>query len=191
MAPIKIGVAGYMGSGKSTCAGYLSQRGGTVIDADSFAKDVMNSSPTIKKNLSESFGNGVVSEGGILFNVLGKAVFNSLQNLKKLNSIVHPPLLKRLHSKITEYDNKLCILDAALIPYWNIEEWFDTLYWIQASEVTRLKRLTGKTTITPDELKKRLTLQEELFNEPSGGKWITISNEGTISEFKEIIDNNY
>ena len=75
MALTRIGVAGYMGSGKSTCAKYLSRGGGAVIDADSFAKDMMSSSPTIKKSLSESFGNGVVLEGRILFDVLGGVVF--------------------------------------------------------------------------------------------------------------------
>jgi dephospho-CoA kinase len=91
MAPHRIGVAGYMGSGKSTCAAYLSRESGSVIDADSLAKDMMNSSPAIKKRLSESFGNGVVVESRIQFDFLGGVVFSSLQNLKELNSIVHPP----------------------------------------------------------------------------------------------------
>lgn len=191
MAPVKIGVAGYMGSGKSTCAGFLSGRGGTVIDADSFAKNMMNSSAAIKKSLSENFGKEVVSGDRIEFSVLGEIVFRSLENLVRLNSIVHPPLLEQLHREITECDRKLCILDAALIPYWHIEEWFDRVYWIQASEDIRLKRLIDKTSLSPEKLKKRLRLQKDLFNEPSGSMWITISNEGTAREIKEIIDTSY
>ena len=81
MAPIKIGVAGYMGSGKSRCAEYLSRRGGSIIDADSLAKGMMNSSPAIKKSLSESFGNDVVVEDRILFDVLGGVVFITVQKI--------------------------------------------------------------------------------------------------------------
>ena len=188
MTPIKIGVAGYMGCGKSTSAKYLSRDSGTIIDADSFAKDMMNSNTKIKKKLAKSFGSNVLCENRILFDVLGEIVFSSLQNLRTLNTIVHPPLLKRLHSKITEYDNKLYIVDAALISYWKIEEWFDILFWIETSEEMQLRRLAGKTAVTSEELKKRIKLQRELFVKPKEGKWIAISNEGTLSEFKESIE---
>lgn len=190
MVPIKIGVAGYMGCGKSTCARYLSRNSGTIIDVDSFAKDMMNSNTKIKKKLAESFGNNVLCENRILFDVLGEIVFSSLQNLRTLNTIVHPPLLERLQSKITEYDNKLCIVDAALISYLKIEEWFDILFWIETSEEIQFRRLTGKTAVTSEELKKRIKLQRELFIEPREGKWLTISNDGTLSEFKEAIERN-
>ena len=188
MAPNKIGVAGYMGSGKSMCAKYLSREGGSIIDADSLAKDMMNSSPAIKKSLSESFGNDVVVEDRILFDVLGGVVFSSLQNLKQLNSIVHPPLLEQLHRTISECNKGPCILDAALIPYWKIEGWFDTVYWIEASEEVRFRRIAEGSSITSEELRKRIELQKELFVAPAGGGWITIPNEGTISEFEEIIN---
>ena len=190
MAPIKIGIAGYTGSGKSTCAKYLSRKGGTVIDTDSFAKDMMNSNTKIKKRLVKNFGNNVLCGNRILFDVLGKTVFSSLQNLRTLNSIVHPPLLKQLQSKITEYDNTLCIVDAALISYCKIEQWFDILFWIETSKEMQFRRLAGKTTVAPEELKKRINLQRELFTQPKEGKWIAISNEGTLSEFKESIEKN-
>lgn len=191
MAIIKIGVAGYMGSGKSTCAEHLIEGGGIVIDADSIAKDVMDSSPKIKKSLLENFGSGVVSKDRIVFDVLGEGVFRSMQNLRNLNSIVHPLLLKELHSKFKDCGNRLCILDAALIPYWKIEDWFDKVYWIKASEAIRFQRIVEKYSITSEELNKRIKLQRELFPEPYGEEWVTIPNEGTVSEFKEIIDKNF
>jgi dephospho-CoA kinase len=93
-----------------------------------------------------------------------------------------------LHGTISGCDNRLCILDAALIPYWKIEGWFDNVYWIEASEEIRFKRIAEGSSITSEELRKRIDLQRELFAEPAGGGWITIPNEGTTSEFKKIIN---
>ncbi len=188
MAPINIGIAGYMGAGKSMCAEYLSQKGCTVINADMIAKDIMNNNNTIRENLAETFGNDIFHENSILFDKLSKIAFDSLNNMLKLNRIVHPHVIAQLQSKIAESRDQACIVDAALISYWHIENWFDKLLWIHASKETRFKRLTQKSSITPNELIKRIEIQGNLFSEPMEKRWIIISNETSKEKFESLID---
>jgi len=190
MTRINIGIAGYMGSGKSTCVSYLSQWGGVVVDADSVAKEMMNSDAKIRNTLVEHFGPEILSDEAINYTALGSIVFSSLANLKQLNAIVHPPLLNRLQKMITNIKAPLGICDAALIPYWKKEEWFDVLLWIHASREIRFERLLQKGGISSGDLKSRIVLQETLFDKPTGGLWVSVSNEGTREEFKKEIAKN-
>lgn len=188
---LKIGIAGYMGSGKSTFSDYFSSKGATVFDADRIAKEFMNKSPEIKILLAKEFGDSILSKNKIQFNVLGKICFASESNLLLLNGIVHKPLIKYLHKLLRISREKICVLDAALIPLWQVENWFDILYWIQAPEAVRLKRLSQKVTLPISELKKRMELQEALFKEPSEKQWNIISNENSINAFLEVIHKQY
>ena len=117
----KIGISGYMGAGKSTVARYFSDRGFHLIDADSEAKGLYRTDPSIIQRLLETFGDSITEEGTLSFSKLGAVAFSDMENLKKLNAIVHPPLLKRLHQLMESNENNDTLLDAALIPLWNVD----------------------------------------------------------------------
>ena len=183
----RLGIAGYMGSGKSTFAHVLSQKGYTVFDADSIAKKLMNTSQDIKEKLVTAFGHTVLSDNEIQFSVLGNICFSSETKLAALNEIVHPPLIEHLETIICNEHAGPCVLDAALIPLWSIAQWFDRLYWVHASREARLKRLSKKLAIPMPDLEKRMQQQEQLFQEPTGDTWTTLLNDGTVEEFQEKI----
>jgi len=174
----RFGIAGYMGAGKSTCAQLIAGENGTVIDADGVAKRIMNESEAIKTQLVESFGEKCIENGTVVFSVLGENVFRSIDDLERLNRIVHPPLLHELHYLIELASTEKCILDAALIPLWHIETWFTTCIWVHASFETRLSRLKKKLIDVSEEMiRKRMEMQEQLFPEPHDENWKMVTNE--------------
>ena len=75
----------------------------------------MQSDPEIKMKLNEIFGEQVFKNGSIAFDRLGSIVFGSIEELKKLNAVVHPPLLERL-CFLMRHRREPVVLDAALIP---------------------------------------------------------------------------
>jgi dephospho-CoA kinase len=89
---------------------------------------------------------------------------------------------------ITQTDKKIVVVDAALIPLWKIEHWFDNLVWISASFNSRLSRLQKETTFTKEELVNRINIQQQLFHEPQQDRWNTVENEGGRNEFFETLD---
>jgi dephospho-CoA kinase len=189
MAPLKIGIAGYMGAGKSSCIKFLEMPSMISLNADQIAKSLMQQSTGIKQELRKSFGAQVCSDQSIDFGLLGSIVFNSPPALNRLNAIVHPPLLQHVHhlmTKSTDPAIRFVLLDAALIPLWNIESWFDVLIWVDACSEVRLKRLIERSgdVLSEKELMKRMVEQELLFKKSIAYEWVDILNNGTEDELK-------
>ena len=144
----RIGIAGYMGAGKSACAARLSERLGLrVIDADAEAKMLMKNDKNIKRKLLRAFGPSIVKDGVLSFTSLSKRVFSSVREMRQLNAIVHPPLLDKIHTLLFS-PGQSAILDAALIPLWDIEGWFGRCLWVEAPASLRSRRLRKKTGLT-------------------------------------------
>lgn len=175
---VRIGIAGYMGSGKSTCAGRFCYPQIQIIDGDQEAKNLMLSDSQIQSALISAFGDEIKDETGIRFDRLAERSFKSLDSIKILNEIVHPELIEHLRNMILNCSRPVCILDAALIPLWKIESWFDICIWIDECAETRFSRLkTKRNDLTGSELKRRLQLQEQLFSAPQEGDWIKLESE--------------
>ncbi|GBU21662.1 dephospho-CoA kinase [Fibrobacteres bacterium R8-0-B4] len=181
----RIGIAGYMGAGKSTCARSFASENALIIDADAEAKRIMAGSRAIHEALRAAFGEAVVGVDGVIrSDLLGRAAFESVDTLLTLNGITHPPLVAYLDAVISGCRKQLCILDAALIPLLGIESWFDLCVWVDAPFETRFKRLSAK---RPDvgeaELVKRMRMQEAVMSAPDGGDWVVVGD----GECKEYI----
>ncbi len=181
MKSIKIAIAGYMGSGKSTCAKFFADAGAMLINADLEAKVLMENEPGILQELKAEFGDSILENGKISYSRLGSIVFSSVEPLLKLNSITHPPLLKKLKRLLSNEDYPIIVLDAALIPLWNIDSWFDFRIWVEATRKIRMDRiLKKKPVIQEEQLLKRMDIQESTFSQPSPQGWSYFSNEGSI-----------
>lgn len=188
MKSIKIALAGYMGSGKSTCARFFADAGAMLINADLEAKVLMESEPKILQELKAEFGDSILENGKISYSRLGLIVFSSVEPLLKLNSITHPPLIKRLRKLLSNEDHKIVVLDAALIPLWNIDSWFDFRIWVEASRQIRMNRILKKNPgLGEEQLLKRMDMQESTFSPPSPQSWSYISNEDGVESLGQKV----
>ncbi|NLW33805.1 MAG: dephospho-CoA kinase [Fibrobacter sp.] len=189
MKSFKIGLAGYMGAGKTTCSQIFVDHGAAIINADHVAKYLMEQDRYIKKRLIEEFGNGICNNEKISFAKLGRIVFSSMDKIRKLNSVVHPPLLDTIHKLLTGKQDQIVVLDASLIPLWNIDNWFDIRIWVYAPFVTRLERILNKPecNLSRDQISKRMILQQKLFSPPSVKNWKYVLNDGKIEAVKNAI----
>lgn len=181
MAGFIIGVAGYMGSGKTTFCTMLAQyTAATIFDGDNEAKQLMQEHYGIKEELCTAFGSDVIDASQINFRVLGKLAFSSLQNLQKLNRIVHPVLLASLEKTIFNHQRGCLVVDAALLPLWSIESWFDRCIWIDSPSTCRSERILAKGILPETEILRRMQQQEALFAVPGFPPWSRFENDTTI-----------
>ncbi|HEX3018699.1 MAG TPA: dephospho-CoA kinase [Chitinispirillaceae bacterium] len=188
MASIRVGIAGYMGSGKTTCSKFFADAGALLINADAEAKSLMQSQPQIQNKLLLEFGDSISENGKISYSRLGSIVFSSKESLLRLNAIVHPPLLEKLRELMTNPDPEIIVLDAALIPLWNIDSWFDYRIWVDAPGVLRLDRIFKKNpNVTKELLQQRMILQESTFLPPSTKTWKYILNEDGIDMLSQKV----
>ena len=109
-----IGITGGIGSGKSTFADFIRQEGYPVIDMDSRAKELMNTSAEVQKKIIAAFGEDAYQNGVLNKDFLAQKVFatkNDGDSLQKLNSIVHPAAID---DKIKEIVKNTYSLNSAL-----------------------------------------------------------------------------
>jgi dephospho-CoA kinase len=182
----RIGIAGYMGAGKSTCACFLAGTHVRVIDADHEAKLLMNHDESIRKQVAAVFGASVVEEGSLCFERLGQAAFASARSMQALNAIVHPALVRRLHDLVFA-QGAPCVCDAALIPMWGIEAWFERCLWVTATPSLRMERVKTKTGLSPELIAARMSVQEALVRVPGGPQWTHILNDGSFEDLRNLL----
>ncbi len=184
-----IGIAGYMGCGKSMCASFMQKLlDAYVIDADAVAKQLMQTEPEIRRMLVQSFGDSIFDKHQVDFSTLGKRVFSDEERLLRLNAIVHPFLLDRLWELVRENNDRVVVLDAALISYWRIEAMFDYLIWVDASESLRVKRLEQKTDLSIEQIRSRMQSQQSLFTIPRDKRWQVLENEQSPDDLREKVE---
>lgn len=139
-----IGLTGQIGAGKSTVAEILARHGALIVDADTIGREVVESSGDLLGQLIASFGSDILSADGQLDRAkLAEVAFHDEQSKKKLNELVHPHLLARLHEQVKAFDpdKNLVVIDAALLLDWGLETTVDEVWVVQADEIQRLSRL--------------------------------------------------
>ena len=115
-----IGLTGGIGSGKSTVASMLAERGAVVIDADHVAHEVYEKGREGYQLLLERFGESILAEdGSVDRQALAAKVFNDQSALADLNAIIHPlvrqEVARRLLETVKEDPDATVVIEAALM----------------------------------------------------------------------------
>jgi dephospho-CoA kinase len=138
-----IGVTGVVGSGKSLVLEILSELGARTIQADRIGHDLLEEE-AVKKRVIDLLGDTVMGEdGGLDRGRIGQVVFSDPKAMEAYNAIIHPLLLERLRGWLDEARNEMVAVEAALIPEWGIEDWFDEVWCIECSDRKTLERWAG------------------------------------------------
>jgi len=96
---LAVGLTGGIGSGKSTVADMLVERGAVLIDADRIAREVVVPDGPAYRPLVERFGRKILGPDGTIDRpALAAAAFGDADSLAALNAITHPAI----HAVMTE-----------------------------------------------------------------------------------------
>ncbi len=98
-----VGLTGGIGSGKSTVAALLADRGAVVVDADRLAREVVAPGTPGFAAVVGRFGPAVVAaDGGLDRRALADMVFGDRAALADLNGIVHPAVRAAIDRRLAE-----------------------------------------------------------------------------------------
>ncbi|MGK7391196.1 MAG: dephospho-CoA kinase [Candidatus Cyclobacteriaceae bacterium M2_1C_046] len=141
--PLKIGVTGGIGSGKSLVCRIFSKLGVPVYYADDRAKWLMANDADLKSKIIAAFGSKSYNPDSTLNrSYLSKKAFNDPEQLKKLNNIVHPAVGQDFKNfSEANQDKKYIIKEAALIFESGAYKNLDFTINIYASERARVERV--------------------------------------------------
>src|ERR1700761_1939578 len=99
---LRVGLTGDLGSGKSTVARMLAQRGAIVFSSDEMGRQLMQPGTKVYEDIAARFGQGVVTaDGSLSRNELSKLAF-AQGRVEELNEIVHPAVIAEQQRRIEE-----------------------------------------------------------------------------------------
>lgn len=116
LQPLRIGLTGGIGSGKSTVCKVFSLLGIPIYEADDRAKWLMANESLLKARITSTFGsNTYTSEGALNREFLAATVFSNPTKLAELNALVHPAVAKDFDAWAAQQTAPYLIKEAALL----------------------------------------------------------------------------
>ena len=188
---MNIGITGSIACGKSTVSDYLIAKGYTIIDADKLGHVALTSND-VKRKLAEKFSDEILENNEISREKLGKLVFGNDDNLKILNSIIHPKI-KELILKLQEEhkDEDLVFLDIALLYEANFVDLVEKVAVVYVDEDVQLERLMTRNFLSKEEALKRIESQMSPQEKASLGDFVinnSYRKEDTFQQIDEILE---
>lgn len=182
---IRIAITGGIGSGKSTVVNFIKEKGYTVIEADPLAKKIMETDKQIINKIKRQFGDEVYINNKLNTKYLAEKVFSNNENVKIINSIVHPVVIKTINEMFeNEFkDEYIIFVEAALIYEAKIEKYFDYVVVVYSDLENRINRIKQRDNSNEDEITRRM--ENQLSDEEKKKKAdFVIYNNGSLEELK-------
>lgn len=157
--PIKIGITGGIGSGKSVVSKILETYEIPVYNADKEARRIIDTNATVREGLINAFGSDVYVKGTLNRSLLSKIVFNNPEKLKVLNSITHPVVISEGEKWFNNQKKAIVAKEAAIFFESGSAGSLDIMIGVYAPEAVRINRVVNRDKITVQEVKSRMKNQ--------------------------------
>jgi dephospho-CoA kinase len=177
-----VGLTGGIGSGKSEVARVWSECGATLLEADKYGHQVLESDRSVKRKLVAKFGDAILtSKGDINRAEVARQAFSSQAATRFLNRTVGGPLVKLLHADVNRLRRKksgILVVDAALICEWRSPVPFDARVLVTAPRRLKLKWLSRRG-VSYRQAQSRMQMQ---WSDVRKRRWadIEIRNDGSL-----------
>jgi dephospho-CoA kinase len=164
--PLRIGITGPIGCGKSTVAGWLGERPGVVvIDADIVAREVLEPGEPALDLVVARFGSDLLRADGSLDRAaLGRLVFADPVALADLEAIVHPAVRPRIMAamdRAADDGAAAVVVEAIRLVEGGLAEMCDEVWLVTCDPEVQRARLVGRGTAAHD-ADQRITAQAGL-----------------------------
>ena len=184
-----VGLTGGIGSGKSTVARMLEERGAVVFDADLLAREAVEPGTPGHKAVIERFGADVLAPGGELDReALASIVFADPSARRDLEQIVHPEV-RRLFAEGSEAyrdTDRIVVFSAPLLVESGMHTAFEILVVVSATVATQIERLMRQRGMSEPAIRARIDAQAPLEDKAAVADFL-VDNEGTLAELESQV----
>ena len=186
---LEIGLTGGIGSGKSTVAAMLVDRGASLLDADAIVRDLQTPGTPVFTAMVQRWGDRILDDDGWLDRqAVADIVFADADELAALNGIVHPAVgdeMTRRREALADTDATV-ILDIPLL----VESGHQGLAGVIVVDVdpeVAVARLVAGRGFTPDDARSRIARQASR-EERLGRADLVVDNGGSLEDLTREVD---
>jgi len=146
---LRVGLTGGLASGKSFVGQALKDLGCHLIQADELGHEVLMPGAEAYEAVVREFGAGVLAEDGTIDRSrLAAEVFDKPERLAKLNSLVHPPVIRREEEILKDLERRdpggIVVMEAAILIETGSYKRFDKIIVVVATPAQQVERAMGR-----------------------------------------------
>ena len=185
-AILRIGLTGGIGSGKSTVARVLAERGAAVIDADAISRQLTAPGGLAIAAIASQFGNQfVTAEGALNRDLMRQLAFDDPVSRLRLEAIIHPlvghEILAQTAHAIAVGRTCLVFDIPLLVESGRWRQQVDRVLVIDCSEAAQIDRVTARNSFSREAVQKIIAGQATRDQRLAAAD-ICIHNEGLSLE---------
>jgi dephospho-CoA kinase len=189
-----VGLTGNIGSGKSTAARMLEERGVPVIDADVLAREAVAAGSPALAAIVARWGSGMLAADGSLDRAaLRRVVFARAEERRALDAIVHPDVKARrdaLLAAARARGDRVVVCDIPLLFEAGLEDEVDVVLLVDAPRDVRLDRLVRDRGLSSAEALAMIDAQLPAEAKRARSDYV-IDNDGTVEALRGRVDGTW
>lgn len=195
---LRVGLTGGLSCGKSTVARMFAERGASVIQADSIARELTRPGNSVYDEVVKQFGREILEpDGGIDRAKLADLAFAG-GRIAELNGIVHPAVIERqekwMEAVARNDPQGVAVVEAALILEARVGRRFDKLVVVTCRPMQKVERFAQRHTVSLEAAKVEVARRQAAMmpdEEKIKSADYVIDNSGAPEETVRQVDKVY
>jgi dephospho-CoA kinase len=173
-----IGLAGGIGSGKTTVASMLKELGAAVISSDALNRDVLET-PEVRRAIGQWWG-VLRTDGSVDRAALRRVISANPEARQRLERLTHPLVAERRLALTAQYaadpQTRAVVWDSPLLFEAGLAAECDAVIFVEADESVRRERVARERGWTPDELRRLEETQKPLDFKRASADYKVVNN---------------
>ncbi len=189
-----MGLAGGVGSGKSSVARILGELGAGVISSDQLSHEEINATD-VKKQLASWWGPSVIGGDGLVDRKrVASIVFGDPSQRQRLESLLHPRIAVRRTDLMSTMDReprfRMIVIDSPLLYETDLDLLCDVVIFVEATPVIRRERSEKLRQWPAEELARREKSQQPLDMKRARADYIC-ENNSSLADLRKQVEKIY
>lgn len=193
--PLHLGLTGGIGSGKSTVAALLAERGAAVIDADAISRATTAAGGPALPAIAAAFGPHMIGADGALDRAAMRAqVYGDPGARQRLEAIVHPLVGQQIERQARAAEgagHAWLVFDIPLLAEggarWRAR--LDRVLVLDCPPAVQIERVMARSGLPREQVQSILDAQAARTQRLAAADWVLFNGEGvTVRELQAQID---
>jgi dephospho-CoA kinase len=193
-SPLKLGVTGGVGSGKSAVCKFLAEKGLSVISADELSRRAVLPGTVAYENIVKHFGGSVVNGDGGLDRKKLRAIISRDKDAKKnLENFVHPEVFRQMEIEFNAAASRrepVVVVEVPLLFELGLKPFFDFTLTVCAGRDIRIKRMMQRDKVSFEDAEALLGIQMPEEEKIKQSDFI-IDNNGDMEKLYKLMNDFY
>jgi dephospho-CoA kinase len=191
--PLRIGLTGGIGSGKSTVSQMLEVRGAAVMDADAIARSLTSPQGAAMAAIAHTFGAAFVTADGALNREHMRAhVFSQPQAKQELEAIIHPLVAQetqRQAQAAIDNGHHTLVFDVPLLvesgARWRAQ--IDQILVVDCLQETQIQRVRTRNGLSREGVETIIAAQASRTQKLAAADWVIYNDGITLEVLRELV----